>query len=406
MLTSNDLPDDGGYSAEANAVAGPAFAGYRNAFYLTPQAVSATRRYWRDIVTGLIARGAPTDAVLAYELVNEQWMFQDQPPLSLTSGSVTTTTGTYDMADPQQKKRMVADGLVAYADALRAEIRSHDPTALVTMGFFLPGVAPGWYTDPAPLLERSTLDLLDFHAYPGPLSVGAHARHFGMLGHPEKPVLMGEYGAFRFRYATVEAAARALVRWVADSCRAGFDGWLYWTYRPAAPSAGDRTWGLIDRDGFLADLLSPRDHPDPCVAAEVPTSNRAFGRPVRTSASLAGQPGKLAVDDDVATRWNAGGGPVQWIEVELDGPTRVAEIRLLAAQFPAGRTRHQVAIRARGSRRLRPVHTFAGLTREGDWLVYRPASPLRGVTAVRVTTLASPSWVAWKEVVVRSELPR
>jgi hypothetical protein len=49
LLTSNDLPDDGGYSQEANSAAGLIFAGYRNAFYLTPQAISATRRYWRDM---------------------------------------------------------------------------------------------------------------------------------------------------------------------------------------------------------------------------------------------------------------------------------------------------------------------------------------------------------------------
>jgi len=42
LFTSNDLPDQGGYAEEANAQAGGTFGGYRNSYYLTPGAVSAT----------------------------------------------------------------------------------------------------------------------------------------------------------------------------------------------------------------------------------------------------------------------------------------------------------------------------------------------------------------------------
>jgi len=66
QFTSNDLPDDGGYSQEANANSGQIFAGYRNSFYLRPQSISATRRYWRDILTALQERNAAFDAVLAW----------------------------------------------------------------------------------------------------------------------------------------------------------------------------------------------------------------------------------------------------------------------------------------------------------------------------------------------------
>ncbi|MDX1378724.1 MAG: hypothetical protein R3307_07740, partial [Anaerolineales bacterium] len=82
QFTSNDLPDQGGYSEEANSASGETFAGYRNSYYLTPQAISATRRYWRDLLTALIERNAAFDAVLSWQLLNEQWMFEDQPPLS------------------------------------------------------------------------------------------------------------------------------------------------------------------------------------------------------------------------------------------------------------------------------------------------------------------------------------
>ena len=85
-------------------------------------AISATRRYWRDLLTRLVERNAAFDAVLSWQLLNEQWMFIDQPPLSLTEGMVKTTTGSYDMADPDQKTQMVSDGLVYYIAQMKEEI--------------------------------------------------------------------------------------------------------------------------------------------------------------------------------------------------------------------------------------------------------------------------------------------
>ena len=406
LLTSNDLPDQGGYAQEANEGSGPDFAGYRNSYYLTPAAVSATRRYWHDLVSGLIDRGAPLEQVLGWQLVNEQWMFADQPPLSLREGLVTTTTGSYDMADPDERERMVSDGLLYYIAEVRAEIRALDPDGLVTMGFFVPRlVAPGWTVETRSLLERAELDFFDFHLYPGPLSLKDHVRAFGMIGHTRTPIVMGEVGAFRQRYGTVEAAGRAVSEWIADSCALGFDGWLYWTHRPANPEIGARTWGLTDEDGFLLRLLSPDAQPDPCVAADVPDPNLAFRARTRASAAVPGEPAQQAVDGDEATIWNSGAGPTQWIEVRPDGHRPVVATRLLVSQWPAGATRHEIAIRRRGSDAFAVVHVFAGRTRDGDWLTWRPDRPLRGVTAVRITTLESPSWVAWREVQVLSDTP-
>lgn len=404
LPTSNDLPDDGGYSQEANAGAGATFAGYRNSFYLTPGAVNATRRYWRDLITGLREQGARFDAILAWQLLNEQWMFADQPPLSLTSGLVTTTTGTYDMADADEKARMVSDGLVHYIASLRQEILALDRSALLTMGFFLPGVAPGWYVETASLMERADLDFFDFHTAPGQVafarSLARHARIFGMLGQPERPVLMGELAAFRSRYETIDSAARDLTAWVAESCAFGFDGWLLWTYRAADASWGDQTWGMTDADGLLLDLLSPAAHPDPCVAAVVPNADLAVGRRVRASASLKGSPPGLAVDDDASTGWSAGGHAPQWIAVDLGRPRTVGEVRLLVDQWPAGPTRHLVEVRRAGWAGFRTVGRLQGRTDSRDTLVFRPERPLRDVREVRVRTVRSPSWVAWLEISV------
>jgi hypothetical protein len=404
QFTSNDLPDDGGYADEANAGSGGDFAGYRNSYYLRPQAISATRRYWRDILTGLVEREAAFDAVLGWQLLNEQWMFRDQPPLSLSSGMVETTTGTYDMSDPDQKQQMVSDGLIYYIAQMKEEILAHDPTALVTMGFFAPELAaPDWYVETASLLGKSELDYFDFHAYPGWLDLEAYAEAFGMIAYTDKPVILGEYGAFRHVYADIDTAARATTAWVADSCRLGFDGWLYWTYYPADAGAGDRTWGLMDEGEYLLTLFSPRDQPDPCIPVDIPNDNLAFNKPVHASASLPEEPASQAVDDNLATQWGAGDSPVQWIEVDLQGDYRITEIELVVAQWPEGDSQHLIQVRASGAEAYHTVHEFQGFTRENDRLTYKPEQALENVGQIRIQTLSSPSWVAWKEIQVFGE---
>lgn len=401
LFTSNDLPDQGGYSEEANTGSGGTFAGYRNSYYLRPHAITATRRYWRDLLTGLVERNAAFDAVLGWQLLNEQWMFRDQPPLSLTGGIVETTTGSYDMSDPDQKTLMVSDGIVYYIAQMKEEILTHDPSALVTMGFFVPEIAaPGWYVETASLLEKSALDFFDFHGYPGGPSLEEHVEHFGMLGYDARPILLGEYGAFRHTYPEIDSAARAITNWVAASCQYGFDGWLYWTYYPADASAGDRTWGLVDHDKYLLDLFAPVNQPDPCIPVEIPNDNLAYNKPVSASRSLPEEPPANAVDDSAGTQWGAGDGPVQWIQVDLQGNYRITEIRLLVAQYPAGDSVHRVQVRASEADEYQTVYEFNGSTNDNDWLVFAPDTPLENVAQVRVQTVSSPSWVAWKEIQV------
>lgn len=405
LFTSNDLPDQGGYSEEANSASGATFAGYRNSYYLTPPAISATRRYWRDLLTGLVERNAAFDAVLGWQLLNEQWMFIDQPPLSLTSGLVQTTTGSYNMSDPNQKTQMVSDGLVYYIAQMKEEILLHDPTALVTMGFFTPEIAaPDWYVETASLLERSDLDFFDFHWYPGgALGFQIHAEHFGMIGYDEKPILLGEYGAFRHIYSDIDSAARAATQTAAESCLYGFDGWLYWTYYPASSTVGDRTWGMVEEDNFFLNLFAPVNQLDICVPVEVPNDNLAYGKPVTASRSISENPPAFVVDENADTSWIAGEGPVQWILVDLQGMYRITEIRLLVSQYPAGLATHYLQVRGSENDAFQTVFTFEGETNDNDWLVFTSDMPLEYVSQIRVQTIASPSWVSWKEIQVYGE---
>lgn len=402
LFTSNDLPDQGGYAEQANEQSGPVFAGYRNAYYLTPGAITATRRYWRDLLMDLSARSAPTDRVLAWQLLNEQWMFLDQPPLSLSSGLVETLTGTYNMSDPAQKHEMVSEGLIHYIAEIKAEILDHDPSALVTMGFFAPIVAPDWYVETASLLVGSDLDFFDFHAYPGFQSLAELVRAFGMEGYEAKPIVLGEYGAFRNIYPDLMPAARSITAWQAESCEYGFDGWIYWAYYPAADSIDDRTWGLVDESGTLLDMLAPSEHPDPCEQVSVSSKNLAYQKPVTASAALSEETPDYAVDENAESQWGAGRDAPQWIEIDLEQPIDISEIRLLVAQWPEGATLHRIRGRsAIGS--FMELHTFNQLTAGGDWLIFAPEIPVEAIQVIRIDTLSSPSWVAWSEIQVYGE---
>lgn len=398
LFTSNDLPDQGGYWAisDRDNVEG-VFPGYRNSHYLTASGELAAVTYWNDLLGGLVERQAPFDTVFAWSILNEQWMFKTEPPLSLSAGVVTTKTGTYEMADPDSKRQMVIDATSAYFAAVAEVIRRHDPDGLVTSGFFAPqfpnptGIGGDWYVDTAPLVEDSALDFFDFHAYPGEDIPLAHiAENFGMPA--DKPVIMGEYGAFVARFPEIKNAALISQSWVAESCSLGFAGWLYWEYDPADLSVGDATWAMTDDDQLLLKALSPRDQADPCVPTLL-TSNLATGATVRVSRSLPEEPPGAAVDGDPTTQWGAGAEPTQWIEIDLGESVAIGQISLTVAQFPGGITRHLVDID--GQR----VWAFENDTTEGDILSYAFAAPVTG-QVIRITTISSPSWVAWKEIEV------
>lgn len=407
ILTSNDIPDGGGYGELANRDSSALMAGYRNTHFLAASGVEAAVRYWGDIMAGLRQRDTAWSAVLGWSLVNEQWIFKAQPPWSLRGGTVRNSTGqTYDMSSPTQRRAMVADAVTHYIAALVDVIKQADPDALVTMGFFVPqfpnptDVGGSWYVDTAPLMASAPLDFFDFHTYTGSsLTIAQVAQNFGMPDHPEKPVIMGETGSFKSITPSAAEALRLMLAWRADSCTAGFDGWLHWDYYPIPDALGDATWALLDADGLLLDALSPQQTPDPCAAGEGQGDfNAAYHRPVRVSSALPDAPGARAVDGTEAG-WSSGQSAPGDIEIDLGEPRTVRQVILHVDQYPAGRTHHQVwAILTDRSPVL--IGDLVGQTRGGQTLTVTPPTPIGNVIAVRVETLESPSWVAWSEIEV------
>jgi dipeptidyl aminopeptidase/acylaminoacyl peptidase len=127
--------------------------------------------------------------------------------------------------------------------------------------------------------------------------------------------------------------------------------------------------------------------------------NLARGRPVTTSWDWADSSAEFAVDGlgtGSPLWWGSYYAP-QWIEVDLGGPKTIRSIELFVAQYPAGETIH--AIRGRDSSgKLKLLRLVAGYTGDKTVIRVKPKRSWRGIRAVRVSTLESPSWVAWKEI--------
>ena len=408
MLTSNDLPDDGGYWDLSNQGANDQFAGYRNAHYLTVKGIESAQLYWHDLLSALQERSARFEAVLAWSILNEQFYFGDQPPFSLTSGTVTCANGkTYDMSGTADKKQMALEGITNYIDSVRSVIDNYDPNALVTMGFFVPDYpnpmrsGDSRYVETAGLLAAANLDYFDFHAYPGEDPIDNIAENFGVIGYTAKPVMMGEFGAFIDRYSTVENAAETIQEWMAQSCQLGFDGWLYWGLYRAPEAIGDATWGFYDADSEMFDILAPSKYPDPCDKDLLPPVNIALNATSTASAFISGQEPAKAVDGSSSTNWGAGDFPPQWLQIDLGQEYDVGTIKLVVGQYPDGATAHTLEAKsATGTWEL--LKNFSQTTNDNDVLTYQ-STTANSFRYIRITTTSSPSWVAWKEVEVNEK---
>jgi hypothetical protein len=252
------------------------------------------------------------------------------------------------------------------------------------------------------VLYESALDFVSLSAYPGfDITMYQQAENFDIIGYNKKPVVIGEFGAERNNYPDTQTAAMILQAWQVESCKFGVDGWQVWTW-DGGGGVHDAFWEAVEGDGAIRRALSPALNPDPCAPGEEMNNyaNLAFGKPVKASAVYGPLfSGGQAVDLSQHTQWNAGDGPPQWIEIDLQKPSAISAVRLFVAQEPEGLTVHRVLGRSEsGDYQL--LHEFRGVTREGDVLEYASPQPWEDIRFVRIETTTSPSWVSWHEIQV------
>ena len=126
-------------------------------------------------------------------------------------------------------------------------------------------------------------------------------------------------------------------------------------------------------------------------------ANIALEKQVRFSGQTGDLTGALAVDGDFGTLWNSGSGPTQWIEINLEGSYNILEMRFTISQYPGGKTVHRVLGKSANSQYIL-ITTFEGDTTDGETLFFTPHEPIPDVQFIRVETIETPSWVAWREI--------
>jgi hypothetical protein len=271
LITSDWLPSQGGYNT------GPC-NGFTlvNVNNLCPGGVAATVQFFHDLVQALIAQGAHLDAIFSYELRNEYYYSSDQDPLDWTSGNVTAADGrTYDMSSNSSRQQMMDNGLIYFTDQVQAAIVALDPTALVDVGFFSPQtpnptrIGDSRVIEVYPMIANSTADFADLHPYPiiSDLTLPQLVQNYGFVGYQQqKPVLMGEFGAFESDYPLISDAASVLQSWQTQSCAYSFKGWLLWTWDTfeSEQVTPPYTWAALAGDGSINVALAPATRPDPC----------------------------------------------------------------------------------------------------------------------------------------------
>lgn len=380
-----------------------------NLFDLTQGGIDDQVRFWDDLVGGLIAVGAPMDAIWAYELRNEHFLEADQPPFGVLDEATTANGQTYDLTDPAGVQAMLDDGRAHWAMTLARHIKSLDPTALVTVGYFASGQGPIDFgddrrlVDPRPVAALDEIDFIDFHHYPG---MGPERWEdvwtnslLTEAGH--KPVVLGEIGAFYEAYDTIEEAITAYTVTIGAACRSGLDGYLGWVW--ANLDLYDETWDAVGSDGAIAAALAPAAFPDPCSPPPPATGNLAFEQPVTASlfedTDEFSAPPRNAVDGSESTWWTAPDGGPQWIEVDLGRPSTVERIRMvteLGADTPMT-VEVELLDAARsvvGSHRFESAEAVPRLVFEHTF-----EAPVGDVRFARATTFRE-GWIIWHELEV------
>lgn len=223
-----------------------------NTQYLHPDYVQAKARWMADVCAAIKAHEPGLlSTVFSYELENESHFIATQAPFSLRGAVVQWGGKSYDTAKAEDLQRLADDAIVTAIDAAERAVRAVDRQALVGASVFtfraVGRSGPARLTEdrtpdnrfPArPLaIARSRSAYVDVHFYPtgdGTIDEDYRSIEFEELHEAckraGKPMIVGEIGAFKFAFKTLESAADAMERSIGRLFRDGWKGFLYWTY--------------------------------------------------------------------------------------------------------------------------------------------------------------------------------
>jgi hypothetical protein len=294
MVTMVYVPDNN-YFRNVSARAPPVtkeWHGSTNQGFLTPNGHAMYVEYASQLGAALKVR-LPTQAQSAvlFSLQNEFSLQGNQYPFGTKNGTVQLADGaTYDMAIASDRQQAADANTNLWAKRLRDVIRSHLPSALVTVGVFTfqavhkagpngllfdgcqthnasPSEVDCRFPARPLILTHSGIDFLDVHIDQPDGSAAALEKNLATEEwrsiRNETPVIMGEFGCNYQWYPNATACAPHVRELQITSCAFGFSGWLFWQYDCTAQVGW---YTMIDDDSAIYNALAPSVNPHPCTA--------------------------------------------------------------------------------------------------------------------------------------------
>ena len=258
--------------------------GGMNRLILLPQMAEATSRLYHDLLTGIRALDKTAlDTVFYIDLYNELHFDLAQPPFNGSGESYAFDGKTYDLSNPAARQTLMDRAATQWIRTVKSGVVSVDPHLLITASTF-PLAASGHArfdggasrkasrSSPYPLrpgpMILGGIDILDIHIYPSAARANVppfHARLGPLLASTDVtvstarriPMIAGEYGAMKGKFADPEQSVPELQATEAVMCGLHISGLAVWMWQ----GLGD-TWDLDNPR--LMQTLAPRYHPDFC----------------------------------------------------------------------------------------------------------------------------------------------
>jgi len=154
--------------------------------------------------------------------------------------------------------------------------------------------------------------------------------------------------------------------------------------------------GLVGCAEKVDDNIS-KSAASPSSAANVKGEKITIKTVTASASGAATSPPTNVTDGDIKTPWSAGGPAPQWIQLDLGEESSVSRLRLNVSQTPLGPTTHEV-YGGPTPDQLKLLGTLEGTTQDSQWIELSVSA--NNVRYLKIATVKSPSWVAWREIEV------
>ncbi len=114
--------------------------------------------------------------------------------------------------------------------------------------------------------------------------------------------------------------------------------------------------------------------------------------------SLTTNPPKLAIDNNTSTFWNSGDYAPQGIKFDLGSNKNIAKLCLRVAQQPEGLSKHEFYIPKVDGMGEVKIGTLEKALSTSKWEIFEVPAVYVNFRSLKITSIASPSWIAWTEV--------